>query len=166
MCRGGWLSTAVGRALAGIDPKRTYDADARMAGLQRLEPVAGCGSTLDALHQTVVWAWSHAKSRMLAVWGIADIGHHQPGWRGATDRFPVNWTGGFDPERNLVASPARTGADDKADLAVTVLGASFKTDQTPLSIYFSSSSRAKDGPDRTSAMLSEAPVRMPGSLST
>ena len=66
--------------------------------VQRLEPVAGCGSTLDALHQTVVWAWSHAKSRMLAVWGIADIGHHQPGWRGATDRFPVNWTGGFDPE--------------------------------------------------------------------
>ena len=50
--------------------------------MQRLEPVAGCGSTLDALHQTVVWAWSHAKSRMLAVWGIADIGHHQPGWRG------------------------------------------------------------------------------------
>ena len=71
-----------------------------------------------------------------------------------------------DPERKLVASPARTGADDKADIAVTVLGVSFKTDQTPLSIYFSSSSRAKDGPDRTSAMLSEAPVRMPGSLST
>ena len=68
--------------------------------VQRLEPVAGCGSTLDALHQTVVWAWSHAKSRMLAVWGIADIGHHQPGWRGATDRFPVNWTGGFDPEQS------------------------------------------------------------------
>jgi len=73
---------------------------------------------------------------------------------------------GSDPERKLVASPARTGADDKADIAVTVLGVSFKTDQTPLSIYFSSSSRAKDGPDRTSAMLSEAPVRMPGSLST
>lgn len=66
--------------------------------MQCLEPVADCGSTLDALHQAVVWAWSHAKSRMLAVWGIADIGHHQPGWRGATDRFPVNWTGGFDPE--------------------------------------------------------------------
>ena len=75
-------------------------------------------------------------------------------------------TGDVDPERKLVASPARTGADDKADIAVTVLGVSFKTDQTPLSIYFSSSSRAKDGPDRTSAMLSEAPVRMPGSLST
>lgn len=72
-----------------------------------MEPVAGCGSTLDALHQTVVWAWSHAKSRMLAVWGIADIGHHQPGWRGATDRFPVNWTGGFDPERSRATGESR-----------------------------------------------------------
>ena len=93
------LRTMLSRRVAW--PSKGISNQLRSAGaaLQRLEPVAGCGSTLDALHQTVVWAWSHAKSRMLAVWGIADIGHHQPGWRGATDRFPVNWTGGFDPEQ-------------------------------------------------------------------
>jgi hypothetical protein len=39
---------------------------------------------------------------MLAVWGTADIGLPHPGWRGATDRFPINWTGGFDPKRAVV----------------------------------------------------------------
>lgn len=34
---------------------------------------------------------------MLAVWGTADIGLPQPEWLGATDRFPLTWTGGFDP---------------------------------------------------------------------
>lgn len=46
---------------------------------------------------------------MLAVWGTADIGLPQPGWRGATDRIPVNWTGGLDPTAGQC--PTITGYD-------------------------------------------------------
>lgn len=46
---------------------------------------------------------------MLAVWGTADIGLPQPGWRGATDRFPVNWTGGFDLKASFVTGRKARG---------------------------------------------------------
>lgn len=36
----------------------------------------------------------------LVVQGIADIGYPQPGWRDATDRSLVIWTGGINPMRS------------------------------------------------------------------
>lgn len=29
------------------------------------------------------------------------IGHLRPGWRRATDRFPITWIGGSDPFRSI-----------------------------------------------------------------
>lgn len=91
--------------MPAFDPPLSFGGDLWMTAVQRLEPVAGCGCTLAAWHQAVIWAWSHARFRMLVVWGTAVIGLHQPRWRGATDRFRVNWTGASDPELTVVHVP-------------------------------------------------------------
>ncbi len=42
-----------------------------------------------------------AQSRVAAVRGAAVIGHLRPAWHRATDRFPITWTCGFDPQETV-----------------------------------------------------------------